>query len=263
MGTPMNRSRKILWSVVLVLVVLGLTGIIVASLHLGDIVKKGVETVGPNITKVTIKLDEVHLSLLAGSASLKGLVVGNPQGYQTPQAISASTIAVGVNPMSLFSDKIVLRSIYLEAPEITFEGGLGGNNLSQIMANINATSKNGGPVATNAAAPAPSTKKFEVDDLLITGAKVNVNLTDLGGKKMTLMLPPIHLIDLGKNAEGITATDLSRNALNAILSATIKAIEDDRKDLGKQAQILLQNSGKNTAPETSNLIQGVFKVLNK
>src|SRR5690242_6306792 len=98
MGTLMKRSKKILWSVVLVLVVLGLGSIIVAGLFLGDIVKKGVETVGPNITKVTIKLDAVQLSLLAGSASLKGLVVGNPQGYQTPQAISASTIAVGINP---------------------------------------------------------------------------------------------------------------------------------------------------------------------
>jgi uncharacterized protein involved in outer membrane biogenesis len=263
MGTPMKRSKKILLSVVLVVVVLGLTSIIVAGLHLGDIVKKGVETVGSSMTQVTIKLDEVHLSLLAGSASLKGLVVGNPQGYQTPQAISATTIAVGVNPLSVFSDKIVLRSIYLEAPEITFEGGLGGNNLSQIIANINATSKNGGPVATNAAAPAQSSKKFEVDDLLITHAKVNVNLTDLGGKKMTLDLPPIHLTNLGKNPEGITATDLSRNALKAILSATVKAISDDRKDLGKEAQILLQSSGKNSAPETSNLIQGIFKVLNK
>lgn len=263
MGTHMKRSKKIVWSVVLVLVVLGLTGIIVAGLFLGDIVKKGVETVGPNITKVTIKLDEVHLSLLAGSASLKGLVVGNPEGYQARQAISASTIAVGVNPLSVLSDKIVLRSIFLESPEITFEGGLGGNNLSQIMANINATSKTGGTVATNTPAPAQSSKKFEVDDFLITGAKVHVNLTDLGGKQMTLELPPIHLTDLGKNEEGITATDLSRNVLNAILSATLKAVSNSSKDLGKDAQILLQKSGKNVDPGTSNLIQGVFKSLNK
>jgi hypothetical protein len=203
------------------------------------------------------------LSLLTGSARITGLVVGNPQGYQSPQAISASTIAVGVNPLTVLSDKIVLRSIYLESPEITFEGGLNGNNLSQIMANINATAKTGGTVTTNAAAPAASSRKFELDDLLITGAKANVSLTDLGGKKMTLELPPIHLTNLGQNAEGITATDLSRNVLNAILSATVKAISDSSKDLGKDAQILLKASGKNVSPGTSNLIQGLFKASGK
>lgn len=252
-----------MWTVVIVLIVAGLAGIIVASAFLGDIVKKGVETVGPKITQVTVNLDEVKLSLLAGTASVKGLAVGNPQGYQAPHAISAGTIAVGLNPLSVLSDKIVVRSIYLESPEITFEGGLAGNNLSQILANINASSKTSGTAATNAPAPASSSRKFEVDDLLIKGARVNVSLTDLGGKKMTLDLPPIHLTDLGRNEQGITATDLSRNVLNAILSATLKAVSSASKDWGKDAQILLQNSGKNVNPATSNLIQGVFKSLTK
>jgi uncharacterized protein involved in outer membrane biogenesis len=259
----MQRGKIILWSVVIALLVLVLAGIITASAFLGDIVKKGVETIGPNITKVSITLDEAHLSLLSGLASLKGLVVGNPEGYQSPQAIRAGTIAVGLNPLSVLSDKIVLRSVYLESPEITFEGGLGGNNLSQIMANINATSKTGGAAATNANARAQSSKKYEVDDLLITGGKVHVRLTDMNGKETTLNLPTIHLTDLGKNAEGITATDLSRNVLNAILGATLKAISNDSKDLGKDAQILLDGSGKHMDPATSNLIQGVIKSLGK
>ena len=263
MSTLMQRSKKIWWGVVIALLVLVLAGILVAGAFLGDIVKKGIETVGPKITKVSIKLDEVHLSLLSGLASLKGLVVGNPEGYQTPQAIRAGTIAVGLNPLSVLSDKIVLRSVYLESPEITFEGGLGGNNLSQIMANINATSKTGGAVETNAPAPAQSSKKYEVDDLLITGAKVHVRLTDMNGREATLDLPTIHLTDLGKNEEGITATDLSRSVLNAILSATLRAISNDSKDLGKDAQILLKGSGKHVDPATSNLIQGVIKSLAK
>ena len=263
MVTLMQRSKKILWTVVIVLVVLALTGIIIASAFLGDIVKKGVETVGPQITKVSINLDEVRLSLLNGTAQVKGLVVGNPTGYQTPHAISASTIAVGLNPLSVLSDKIVLRSIYLESPEITFEGGLAGNNLSQILNNINSTAKSGGATATNSAAQTQSSKKYEVDDLLITGAKAHVRLTDLNGREMTLELPPIHLTDLGKSEQGITAADLSRNVMQAILAATLKAVSNSSKDLGQDAQILLQNSGKKVDPGTSNLLQGVFKSLSK
>jgi len=89
----MKKLEKIFWSVVLILVVLTIIGAIVASVFLGDIVKKGVETVGPQITRVSVKLDEVHLTLLTGSASVKGLLVGNPEGYQPPQPISAGLIS--------------------------------------------------------------------------------------------------------------------------------------------------------------------------
>lgn len=245
----MKKAKKIFWSVVVGLIVLVVVGVIIVGAFLGPIVKQGIETIGPRITKVSVKVDQVHLSLLTGSASINGLVVGNPNGYHTPQAISAKMIAVGVNPLSVLSDKIVLRSVQIESPQITFEGGLRGNNLSQILDNVNAASQSeaqqSGTVSTNAAAPAKPSKKFEVDDLLITGAKVHVSLTDLGGKEMTLPLPPIHLTDLGKNKEGITVADLSRSVLNAIVSATVKAVSNTGVGVGKHAE-KLGKEGVNT-----------------
>ncbi len=262
----MKKFKIILWGLVITLVVLAIIGIIIASAFLGDIVKKGVETVGPKITKVSINLDAVHLSLLTGSASVKGLVVGNPEGYQTPHAISAGMIAVGVNPMSVLSDKIVVRSIHIESPEITFEGGLRGNNLGKIMDNVDAAAhtdaQTSGTVSTNTAAQAKPSKKLEVDDFLITGAKVHVNLTELGGKEMTLSLPPIHLTDLGKNQDGITATELTRSVLDAIVTATVKAVSKAGTDIGKNAEGLLK--GTSAGAGVSNIItKGLGNLLGK
>lgn len=261
----MKKLEKIFWGTVITLVLLAIIGLIIASAFLGDIVKKGVETVGPKITRVSIKLDEVHLSLLTGSATVKGLVVGNPEGYQTPQAISAGLIAVGVNPQSVLSDKIVLRSIRVESPEITFEGGLNGNNLSKIVDNLNASARTTSPTgtgSTNPNAPAKPSKKFEVDDLSITGAKVHVSLTDLGGKETTLSLPTIHLTNLGKNQDGITATELSRSVLSAITSATIKAVSNS--DISKNAAGLIKGAGKNAGAGVSNIInKGLGNLLRK
>ncbi|HKW29088.1 MAG TPA: hypothetical protein VJT54_07120 [Verrucomicrobiae bacterium] len=262
----MKKLEKIFWSVVLILVVLAIIGAIVASVFLGDIVKKGVETVGPQITRVSVKLDEVHLTLLTGSASVKGLVVGNPEGYQTPQAISAGLISVGVNPLSVLSDKIVVRSLHVESPEITFEGGLGGNNLSTILNNVTEASKNPAQTSTaltNAPAQAKPSRKLEVDDLLITGARVHVSLTDLGGKQMTLPLPPIHLVNLGRNQEGITAPELTRSVLDAIVSATLKVVAKSSTDIGKNAGNLLKGAGNNAGAGTSNVIKGLDKLLGK
>ncbi len=262
----MKKLEKIFWSVVLILVVLAIVGGIVASMFLGDIVKKGIETVGPRITQVPVKVDEVRLTLLTGSASIKGLVVGNPEGYQTPQAISAGMISVGVNPLSVLSDKIVVRSLHIESPEITFEGGLSGNNLSQILDNVNAsarTTAKPGAVSTNAPAQTKPSRKLEVDDLLITGAKVHVSLTDLGGKEMTLPLPPIHLVNLGKNQDGITAAELTRSVLDAVVTATLKAVSKAASDIGKNAGNLLKGAGNNAGAGTSNLIKGFDKLLGK
>ena len=66
------------------------------------------------------------------------MFVGNPEGYQTPSAIKLGDIALAVEPGSLLSDTLVVDEINIQAPEITFEGTLSGNNLSKILQNLEA-----------------------------------------------------------------------------------------------------------------------------
>ena len=241
----MKKAKQIFCTILILILVLIIVAIAMVALNLDAIVKKGVETVGPQITKVSVKLDEVHIGLLTSSIKIKGLVVGNPDGYRAPDAINASTIAVGGDPFSIMSDKIVVRSIKVEAPEITFEGGLSGNNLSKIMDNVNGTPQTG-LVITNSVKQPKSSKKIEVDDLLITGAKVHAIVTDAGGKEITLTLPDIHLTDLGKGNNGLTPTELTRAVLKAIISATVKAVTGELTHLSdKGAELLKDNSSVN------------------
>ncbi len=242
--------------IVIVLVVLGV------GLFLDSIIKKGVETIGPQVTKVDVKLDSVSLHLITGSGAIKGLVVGNPEGYKTPQAISVGTASVSVKPGSLLSDKIVVRSIRLEAPEITYEGvPLGANNLSKILDNVNAAT---GGSSTNKAAPketatAKPGKKLQVDDVLITGAKVHVTLTGLGGATGTLPLPDIHLTDLGKDSDGITAADLTKRLLSVITTDTVKAVAANASQLGKGAE----EAAKGAVDKAGSAVKGVTDLFKK
>ena len=252
--------RKLFFGVVIVLAVLIVVAAIVGGFFLGTIVKAGMETAGPKITQVSIKVDAVDLSLLTGSAKVKGLVVGNPEGYKAPQAISVGSADVGVNPFSVLSDKIIIRSVRVEAPEITFEGNpYSGNNLSTIMNNVNAATKSGGPAATNATARAAGkpVKKFEVDDFLITGAKVNFN-------GATLPLPDIHLVNLGRGGDGITAADLTRRVLDALITATIKVVAGAATDAGKNAgQVVGKDLGKSLGTGMTNVTRGLGGLLKK
>lgn len=230
----MKKIKKILVWACLALVVLMVVGVAVVGFFLGDIVKAGMETVGPKVTQVSITVNKVGVSLLTGSASIQGLVVGNPAGFTAPQAISLGEASVSVSPLSVLSDKIVVHEVHVISPEITFEGNpIGGNNnLSKIMDNVNAFTGSGGTAAsTNGAQPAATSKpakKLEVDDFLISGAKVHYG-------SLTLPLPPIHLTDLGKDQNGITAADLTKRVLSEITSATVKAVAESATGIGKDA----------------------------
>ena len=243
----MRKAKKIVWSVVIGVVVLLVVAVVIVGLSLGSIVKAGIERYGPPVTQTTVTVDGVNVSLFSGSASIKGLVIGNPRGYQMPQAISVGKASVGINPLSIFSDKIVVRSVRVESPEITLEGNpFSGNNLTTIRDNVSGANKEQTQqAAKNQPGPAGKPgKKYEVDEFVITGAKVHVSLSGMGGKQFTVPLPDITLTDLGKGTDGLTATDLAHRVLETLTSGAIKAVAADTTNLGKGAEKLTQQAGK-------------------
>lgn len=264
-------KKKILIGIGIGIVALLVVGVLVVGVFLGDIVKAGMETVGPKITQTTLTVDSVNVSLLGGSAGVNGLVLGNPEGYKAPQAISVGKAAVSLAPGSLLSDKIVIRSVEVRDAEITFEGNpLGANNLTKIMDNVNAmtaSAANTNAPAVPAAGAKKPAKKLEVDDLLITGAKIHANLTGVVNKEITLPLPDIHLTGLGAGSDGITAADLTKTVLGEITSGTIKAltsaVADLGKDVGGAAKGAAQDAGKAASEGVDKVKKGLGGLFGK
>ena len=258
----MKKKILIALGIILVLVVVA---VVVVVLFLGNIIKAGMETVGPKITQTPWQVDSVSVSLLGGSAAVKGLVLGNPAGYKSAQAIRVGQAAVSVVPGSLLANKIAIRSVTVNAPEITFEGNpFGANNLKKIMDNVNAMASapaTNAP-ATGSAAQKPA-KKLEVDDFLITGAKVHVILTGLTSKEMTLPLPDIHLTNLGKDNDGITPAELTKEVLGQVTTATFKAVGDAVSDLGKGAVDAAKSTGKTVGEGVNKIGKGLGGLFGK
>lgn len=253
---------------VVVLLVLVTVGV---GLFIGPIIKTGVETLGPQITQVPIKLSGVDVSILSGSAAIKGLVVGNPEGYSTPEAIKLGRAEIKLDPLSVTSPKVVIRSIRVESPEITFDGGLRGNNISKIMDNVNSVAAKGGAPAEKSGTPekgksASESKpapKIQVDDFLISGAKVHVHLTGLTSKELTVTLPDIHLTDLGKGTDGITPTELVRVVLTQINVSTVKAVTQAVTDSGKMIEGLGKDIAKEPGKQLKAITEGVGGLFKK
>jgi hypothetical protein len=249
----MKALKKIfLWLIILVVVAV-IASVILVSFFLGDIVKAGIERIGPSVTGVSVNVEKVNISLFTGSAGVTGFVLGNPPGFTSPQAISLGEASLGISPFSVFSDKIVIHSFRVISPDITIEGNLlnGNNNLSKILANADASNKAGGPVTTNTVSGTPKpAKKFEVDDFLISGAKVHYG-------SLTLPLPDIHFTDLGKTDEGITSADLTKRIMSQVTTESIKAVAAQATLLGKN----LEDVGKNLGSDAGKSVgTGVDKI---
>ena len=258
--------KKFLTFALIGLVVLLVAVVIGAGLFIGPIIKAGVETLGPKITQVSIKLDAVDVSLLGGTAAIKGLVVGNPEGFRTPEAIKLGRAELALDVLSVTKDKVIIKKIHVIAPEITFDGGLKGNNLTKIMDNVNQSVPKGDKPEQEtaqksdkgASKPAP---KLQVDDVLISGAKVRVNLTGPVGKEMTVTLPDIHLTDLGKDKDGITPAELVRVVLSKVNASTLKAVTEAVTNSGKMIEDLGKDLTKGITKEAGGTVKNVTEAV--
>ncbi len=250
--------KKIAIRLLIVFIVVVLLVLVSLGLFLDAAIKRGIETAGPMVAKVPIKLDAVSLSFFSGSGRIKGLVVGNPEGYKTPSAIQVGEASIALEPGSVFSHKVIIKSISLEAPEVTFETNLKENNLSKILANLQAAT---GSESSGSSSSKPG-KKLQVDDFVIRNAKLNVSLTALG-KSATVALPEIHLTQLGAGPEGITPAELAQQVLQAIEKEAAQASTSAIAGLAKDATGLSKDLGKTATGAAEKISQGLGGLFKK
>jgi hypothetical protein len=232
--------KKIILRVLIALVVMVVLVVLGVRFFMDGAIRQEVQTIGSKLTKVEVKLNSVHISLLSGAGALKGFSMANPQGFSSNSAIAFGTASVALQPSSVLSPKVLIRSVTLEAPEISLEGTLQAINLKEILGNLGSSS--GGatepakPTETRPAETKPAEtkagKKLEVDDFVVSGGKIHLSLTTpLGSQSGTVPLPEIHLKDLGKGSDGITSTELATLVLNAILEKSLEAGLAAAKDI--------------------------------
>jgi uncharacterized protein involved in outer membrane biogenesis len=238
--------KKWIVRIVIVGVLVVILAVAAAFFFLGDIIKKGVETAGPQLTKTETRLSKATLSPFTGGAEMNGLFVGNPQGFKSEAAIKVGDVKVKLDPKSVFSDVVVIESIHIEAPEITYETGLAGSNIGKILDNVEAA----GGGASSSEPPPPTTgssKKFRVKDIQINGAKVTLSVPGL--KPVVVPLENLRVQNIGTDGSGVNAAQLTREVLKPLLASVTKAatqanIGGQLKDATKSATEQLDQTTK-------------------
>lgn len=282
----MKIFKKLLKLVILLLFLVIVAAVLGVRFFLDKAITKGFNTVGPAITKTDTRIDGVSLSIFSGSGKMNGLFIGNPEGYATNSfAMRVNSSSFAVQPSSLLSDKVIVKSIRIEAPELTLETDLKSINLKKLLNNVQETTGTSGkqsppketqPKETPSKEAPPketqpqettakANKKIEVDEFIITGTKLHVTLKAplIGEKSATVPVPDITLPPMGKGPEGVTVAEVSSLALQKLLEAALVEGEKVVSDLMKGGQFLGKDLSTNTTGTIQNATKGLGDFLKK
>jgi len=206
--------------------------------NLGGLIKEAIQTYGSEATKAKVSLTGVDIDATSGKAALNGLVVGNPGGFKTPSAFELGGIAVQIDTSTLNKQTIVIKSVEIKGPKVTYELGGSGSNVDAIKNNVDQYAKKlGGGSSGGSSSSGGSEKKIVIDKLTITGGEINVSAAFLGDKALGTKLPTITLTDIGKDKGGASPAEVIKQVIDKMTAGVGSAVSGlNLDDMAKQAE---------------------------
>lgn len=191
--------------------------------NLNGIVKTAIETYGSQATQTAVRVKSVQIKLQDGSGAIRGLTVGNPQGFVTKLAFSLGEITTQVDLKSLSEDVTVIEHVTVRAPEIFFElNAKGKNNLGELKRNLSsATSKS---AVSSSGKGSQTDPRLIIHKLLFVDGNIHASVAPLN-KSYELQLPKIVLKNLG-GRNGATPTQIANQVLKVL---TDRALDEVKK----------------------------------
>lgn len=163
-----------------VMIIALLVMVAVGVFKLGPIIKQAINSQGPGVTGTDLHVGNVDVALFSGRASIEAFFLGNPEGFETPYAISVKTINVDIDEKSLTGDTVIIDRIEVVAPRIIFEKNRGSDNFKALLGNVQRASAGAEKKAEKAEA---GSKKLLIRELILRDGKVNLAIKGLKGEK--------------------------------------------------------------------------------
>ncbi len=230
------------------------------------LIRYGVETRLPAMTRTDVTLDDVDFSVLTGKAGLRGLQIGNPEGYKTPYAVKVGEVSVKLQPATLFGEVLVIDEIRVVRADVIYEfGGPGGANLRKIKQNIDAYTGRGKRDAEPATEPVPpppdkqpvptdepepmakkKRRKVVIKRFVMERCFLRGGISQLKGESVAVALPDFELTDIGTKEKAVTAKEAASQIAGQIQkkalvtydanAALFERVKDKAKDVYDKAR---------------------------
>lgn len=212
----------------------GIVVLVVVALYLigGMVISKvavvGVEAFVPQVTKTSVNLDSLKVSPITGSGTLKGFVLGNPEGFNSDHSISFEMAHMNVAPFSILGDRILIEKIHVSGPKFNYERKLLTSNIKEILKNVQAAAgrpledEEGTEVTTEPIEEATEIDiKIEIKELIIDEGQVSMSVA---GATVPIPLPRIVLRDIGTDEGGIAPDEMAFEVMSVVLNQVLVAV---------------------------------------
>lgn len=212
--------------------------------QLGRLIERGVESEGPGLTGTSVSLGGASVSIFSGEGELRGLRIGNPKGFSDDNAFDLGRIRIAIDPASVTSDVVRVKSLVVDGPRLLAEFDASGrNNLGAILNHVRSVS---GGTARSGGGSGGTQKKMIIDEFRFENAEARVLASALNLDK-SVKVPPVVLKNLGARQGGAAAGDIANQMLRPIVESTVQAakreyVKAQRDKLGEKAkESLLDN----------------------
>tara|TARA_E500000318_G_scaffold17776_1_gene18085 strand:- start:28018 stop:28956 length:939 start_codon:yes stop_codon:yes gene_type:complete len=217
----MKTAIKII-AVLVVLLIVGIVGVVFLGLsQIDKLAKEAIERGGTYAMQVETTVETVDVNLTAGTATMNGLNIANPNGFDTDHFINLGDSSASVNIETINSDTIVMPEITLSGIDVILDKGGNPSNYNTIL---NSLQRFESKEETTPDSAQPG-KKLVIDRLLLED--INIRVANMPGLSLAVgevavNIPEIELRDVGKE-ESMTTSEVINLVVKTVLAAAVEA----------------------------------------
>lgn len=221
--------KKVILGLMLIIVIAIAGSVYYLLTNLDALVEAGIEKYGSEATQTSVLVDSVKINLTDGAAGITGLTIGNPAGYDLPNAFSLGEIRAGIDLQSLQEEPYIINEITVLAPQVFVEINEDAKtNLNELKNNLTAGST-GNAQDKKSQAPAESSAKeprLIIRRVTFADGTIQAKVAALQNKEYELKLPGLDMINLG-GSKGATATELASEILKRLTDRASDIVKKD------------------------------------
>jgi uncharacterized protein involved in outer membrane biogenesis len=195
--------------------------------NLNSLVAKAIEKHGGDVTRTSVRVSGVDISLRAGRGSIKGLRVSSPDGFKERTAFSLDEIVLDIDIKSVRRNPIVIDEIRIQTPVINAEiTRTGASNIDELRKNVQ---EYGAKRLGKSGGSSDGAKRIRIERFIVEKGRVEVDASALGLEKRTIDLPEIRLTNVG-GASGAPPDEIAKLILTTVAGNAASATAGSELD---------------------------------
>lgn len=192
---------------------------------LNTAVRSGIEKTLAFVLQVDVSLREIEISPVSGEVALRGLKIGNPDGFKTESAFYLEEATVRADLASFTGDSPTIELISIIGAKVTLEQGLRSSNLSTLIESASRFSSGEAGEAEEAPdgeTADASSKQIKIDRIVLENTRVSLSAPILMGQEVGYTLSTIEMTDLGGESERVSIAEALRIFIKKILAVSLE-----------------------------------------